>query len=95
MKTNKLTLDQIKSGEVARISPRSLSALAGCAYGTVLRKIKAGLIAAVIDEAGRVFVPAEAALRFLSGGKEYSWNPGNQDAILRMERARSGKKFDA
>ncbi|MBX9721898.1 MAG: hypothetical protein K2X81_10925 [Candidatus Obscuribacterales bacterium] len=80
----------LQSGEVKRIKVSQFAKFAGESVCTIYRKIKNGVITAITDPAtGRIFIPAEAALAYLSG-EQYKHDHQDSDAISRMEHARKG-----
>lgn len=85
------TVTDLQTGSVTRIKPTQLAKLAGESAVTIGRKIKSKHIEAITDPAsGRIFIPVESALRYLSG-ETYKHDHQNEAALSRMERARAAK----
>jgi hypothetical protein len=85
-----VTINDLETGVVARVSPPRFARLAGKSPVSVYRDIKQGLLMASTDQSGRIFIPAEEALRYLRG-EPYKHARLNEAAIARMERARAAK----
>lgn len=87
-----ISINELESGSVKRIKVSQLAKLAGESAVTISRKIKSKYITAIADPAtGRIFIPVEAALNYLTGA-DYEHNFQDKCAISRMEKARGAKR---
>ena len=83
--------DDLKRGEVTQVSPGKLAVAKNCSKNKIYRRIREGLLVAVVDPvSGRLSIPRLAAIEFLKG-VQYQHDPTNETNLKKMEYARRFK----